>query len=100
MESIEQDKNNSFGIDDDIKQIVTNIDNYDVNALKENDNSFYKFMNQIDSHKNDKKLKNSTKAKKDSNDKSGNSFEKYKNEILNKYGEKGYKSDGKFIFII
>ena len=57
MEPIEQDKSNSFGIDDDIKQIVTNIDNYDVNALEENDNSFYKFMNQIDSDENDKKLK-------------------------------------------
>ena len=84
MESIEQDKNNSFGIDDDINQIVTNIDNYDINALEENENSFYKFMNQNDSDENDKKLKNSNKAKKDSNDKSGNSFEKYKNEILNK----------------
>ena len=93
-------KNNSFGIDDDINQIVTNIDNYDINALEENESSFYKFMNQIDSDENDKKLKNSTKSKKDSNDKSGNSSEKYKNEILNKYGEKGYKSDGKFIFII
>ena len=82
MEPIEQDKNNSFGIDDDIKQIVTNIDNYDINALEENENSFYKFMNQIDSDENDKKLKNSTKSKKDSNDKSVNSSEKYAIKIF------------------
>ena len=45
-------------------------------------------------------MKNSTKAKKASNDKSGNSFEKYKCEIVEKCFEKEYKSDGKFVFII
>ena len=43
-----------------------------------------------------KKMKNSTKAKKASNGKSGDSFEKYKCEILDKCYEKEYKSDGKF----
>lgn len=57
-------------------------------------------MNQSDSDDNNKKMKNSTKAKKGSNDKSGDSFEKYKCEIVEKCFEKEYKSDGKFVFII
>ena len=77
MEPLKQNKINILDNDEKINEIIINLDNYEGNSLYEHESSFYKFMNQRDSDDNNKKMKNSTKAKKASNDKSGNSFEKY-----------------------
>ena len=55
MEPLKQNKINILDNDEKINEIIINLDNYDGNTLYEDENSFYKFMNQSDTDDNKKK---------------------------------------------
>lgn len=57
MEPLKQNKINILDNDEKINEIIINLDNYDRNTLYEDENSFYKFMNQNDTDDNKKNEK-------------------------------------------